>query len=343
MSRYIQQVRLFLFTILLFALHTQVSASEIPWTTDYKEAISRSKKELKPVFLYFTGSDWCGWCIKMDKEILTSDEFIDPVKDKFIFVKIDFPIYSTLNEKLVNQNDMLKDKYDIRGFPTVVILDPQQKQIAVLNYNANGPKAFANTLLKLLNEQHEFHKELKDLDKKSATDLQKLYEQATRLGKVEQKKEILQAGLTCDDSLFFLKEQYHQLLQDGKIANLSTQEVRAKLLAKDPYNKKHTHYDVALLDFEALAKNLKDQKSADSAVKPLQAYLDRFGKKDLEYAWKIELTISQVYASKNQQDKALAYAKASHSHAPEKHKTDLSKAIISLEQSSNMIGDASED
>src|SRR5437879_3290811 len=101
MTRYIQ---LFSFILLLAFSGTCRAAEEIPWATNYDQAVELSKKEQKPLFLYFTGSDWCGWCWKMDKEILSTSDLIDAVKNKFIFVKIDFPIYTNLDTKVAQQN-----------------------------------------------------------------------------------------------------------------------------------------------------------------------------------------------------------------------------------------------
>ena len=310
--------------------------------TDYEAAIARGKKEAKPIFLYFSGSDWCSWCYKLDDEILKSPDFINLVGDKFIFVKIDFPIYTALDAKLIKQNEELKEKYNIHGFPTIILLDDDLNQISHLNYREGGGKAYADYLLKILKEHEDFQKGVKSIKTQSSASLQKLYEKATSLGMDDEAQTVLKEGITREDTLFFLKENYRILLADGQINATEAKKVRADLLAKDPENKKHIHYDVAILDFEALSKNLPRTKIADDVLKPLQDYVAKFGEKDAKNRWKMEMTISQVYRSKKQFDKALTYAKASREHAPSYLKLDIAKLINEIDQAQDTIAEASE-
>lgn len=336
-----------LFFLLAFAciapaLHAQDEKKELTWMTDYNDAIALSKKEAKPIFLYFSGSDWCSWCYRMDDEILKSPDFIKLVGNKFIFVLIDFPIYKALDAKLIKQNEELKEKYNVRGFPTIILLDADQTQIAQLNYREGGGKAYADYLLKILKEHEDFQKGVKSIKTQSSASLQSLYEKATSLSMSVEAQTILKEGITREDTLFFLKEYYRILLSNGQISGSIAKKVRAHLLAKDPDNKKHIHYDVAILDFEALSKSLPYLKIADEVLKPLQDYVAQFGDKDTKNRWKMEMTISQVYRSKNQLDKAIFYAKASKEHAPSYLKLDIAKLVSEIDQAQDAIAEAPE-
>lgn len=128
----------------------QTSATAINWMTDFEQATGQAKRESKPLFLYFTGSDWCPWCIQMDKEILSTPEFQEALAEKLIFVKIDFPKNEILHEKQIGQNERLAKEYNVKGFPTVILLDPNLKQIATLYYNGDTGAGFAKLVLKTL-------------------------------------------------------------------------------------------------------------------------------------------------------------------------------------------------
>ena len=82
--------------ILLIAFLTLTSMSiqaqeELTWHTDMSKATDISIKENKPMFLFFTGSDWCGWCIRLQKEVFKTPEFIKWAKDNVVLVELDFP------------------------------------------------------------------------------------------------------------------------------------------------------------------------------------------------------------------------------------------------------------
>ena len=116
------------------------------WTTNYAEAVKTAQSTGKNILLFFTGSDWCGWCKKMQDEIFTSPDF-KAAEDKFVFVEIDFPMKTRLPEELARQNNTLKQKYAISGFPTVVILDTSENKVLETGYQPGGGKAYLNYLL----------------------------------------------------------------------------------------------------------------------------------------------------------------------------------------------------
>jgi len=134
--------------------HAQAS-SEIQWVSDFEKAKSIAKKESKPIFLYFTGSDWCPWCKKMNKEILSTPEFQQAMAHKAVFVMVDFPRQSKLDEKTQSQNDKLSSTYKVRGFPTVVLLDSKLNVIDTLHYQAGGGAAYAKKLQDVLDSYNK--------------------------------------------------------------------------------------------------------------------------------------------------------------------------------------------
>jgi len=113
------------------------------WQTDYKAALAQAAKENKPVLLDFTGSDWCGWCIKLDKETFSQPEFKTFAEKNLVLVTVDFPRNATQSADVKKQNGELQKKFGVDGFPTLVLLDSKGKEIARNpGYLAGGPKAF---------------------------------------------------------------------------------------------------------------------------------------------------------------------------------------------------------
>ena len=99
----------------------------------------------------FSGSDWCGWCRKMDAEVFTKDRFVREASKKFVLVSVDSPrdksILSALARK---QNSALAEKYEVRGYPTVVIVDPDGKEVKRHSgYRAGGPNGYLKYLREL--------------------------------------------------------------------------------------------------------------------------------------------------------------------------------------------------
>ena len=104
---------------LLLALTVSLStAAGEGWMTDFEAAKQKAAAENKDLLVDFTGSDWCGWCIKLVDEVFKHDVFKQGAADNFVLVELDFPQdKSKLDEATQKQNEMLQKKYSIQGFP----------------------------------------------------------------------------------------------------------------------------------------------------------------------------------------------------------------------------------
>jgi protein disulfide-isomerase len=131
------------------ALLVRVDAGELQWMTDLPKAQAQAKAEHKLVMLDFTGSDWCGWCIKLDREVFSKPEFAEYAKKNLVLVEVDFPRTKKQSGELKKANQSLQDKYKIEGYPTIIVLDESGKQVGQLGYQPGGPKAFIDELNKL--------------------------------------------------------------------------------------------------------------------------------------------------------------------------------------------------
>jgi protein disulfide-isomerase len=127
----------------------QAGAGELSWMTDVPKAEAKAKTEHKLVMMDFTGSDWCGWCIKLHKEVFSQPEFSDYAAKNLVLVEVDFPRKKEQSDDLKKANQSLQKKYSIEGYPTIIVLDGQGKKVGQLGYMPGGPKAFIAELEKL--------------------------------------------------------------------------------------------------------------------------------------------------------------------------------------------------
>ena len=132
---------------------------ELTWHTDMTKATDVSIKENKPMFLFFTGSDWCGWCIRLQKEVFKTPEFVKWAKENVVLVELDFPRKSQQDEAIKMQNAQLQQQLQVRGYPTVWFVSSTKTAEAKVNlaalgstgYVAGGPEKWleaANQIIK---------------------------------------------------------------------------------------------------------------------------------------------------------------------------------------------------
>jgi len=126
----------------------QLHAAE--WLTDLSTAMDKAKAEKKMVLMDFTGSDWCPPCKALHKTVLTSPEFEAYAETNLILVEVDFPNEKPQTEELKAANKKLARKFEIEGYPTVIVLDAEGKQLSKkVGYSGEKPKNFIADLEKL--------------------------------------------------------------------------------------------------------------------------------------------------------------------------------------------------
>jgi thioredoxin-related protein len=95
----------------------------------------------------FTGSDWCPWCIKLDKETLSQPEFADYAKKNLVLMLLDFPREKPQSDELKKANADLQKKYSVDGFPTLIAIKPDGTVVMTqVGYLEGGPKALIEKL-----------------------------------------------------------------------------------------------------------------------------------------------------------------------------------------------------
>jgi thioredoxin-related protein len=126
---------------LLLCWAAQIQAAE--WLTDLPKALEKAKAEKKLVLMDFTGSDWCPPCKALHSTVLTSKTFEDYADKNLVLVVVDFPNKAEQSSELKKANEALKDEFKIEGFPTVILLDTDRKQLKnLLGYNNESPNEF---------------------------------------------------------------------------------------------------------------------------------------------------------------------------------------------------------
>jgi len=112
-----------------FALHAPTgSAAASGWLDDYHKAQEEAKASHKLLLLNFTGSDWCGWCIRLDQDVFSKSDFKDFATKNLVLLELDFPRpggsrAQAQTAELKKQNLDLARQYNVFGFPTLIVLD----------------------------------------------------------------------------------------------------------------------------------------------------------------------------------------------------------------------------
>ena len=114
------------------------SQEKLVWHEDLKEAITISQKENKPLMLFFTGSDWCGWCIRLQKEVFFKPEFTKWAAENVVLVELDFPRKKAQSQELRTQNAQLQQQFQVRGYPTIWFVKADKNSSGQVNLSQLG-------------------------------------------------------------------------------------------------------------------------------------------------------------------------------------------------------------
>ena len=114
---------------------------------DYDLALARAKTEKKIIVADFSGSDWCFWCQRLDREILTQEAFLSVATNRYVLLMVDSPRDKTrLSEKAKVENPKLVRKYNVTGYPTVLLLDADGKLVGETGFVGGGPENYLRHL-----------------------------------------------------------------------------------------------------------------------------------------------------------------------------------------------------
>lgn len=277
-------------------LAASAAAGEAPWTENAAEAMAAAAKEHKDLLVDFTGSDWCGWCIKLDKEVFGQAPFAAEAPKSFVLLKLDYPRKKELSEAIKKQNDEWQAKYHISGFPTIMLMDAAGKPYAKTGYRPGGPEKYLEHLAELRKAHTQFEEALTK----------------ARSAEGIEKAKLLDAALST---------------LDASLVTGNYSDVADEIVKLDPENKAgmRNKYGAmsALVQIEAAARG----KDLDGAVKLADEALKAYGDTGTA-AQEILFVKSLCFYRKNDKVQAKSVLEAALKAAPDGPKAEQIKMVL---------------
>lgn len=121
------------------------------WLASYSEAVALSQSTSKPIAILFTGTGWCPACMKLEREVISNPEFAQAIGEKFVFLKAEFPDYSE-SSVIASPYKPLVDRYGIKEFPTIVVINANGQLLYTVRYRQGGPQAYTQEMLQKLQQ-----------------------------------------------------------------------------------------------------------------------------------------------------------------------------------------------
>jgi protein disulfide-isomerase len=134
-----------LFAVLFLACSPRPGQA-FEWRTDLAQAAADARQNQRLLLLDFSGSDWCGWCKKLDAEVFSQSAFQEYAASNLVAVLVDFPRRTQLDEKLQAQNERLLQHFRVEGFPTILLFNPEGELVGQLGYQPGGPDVFIQAI-----------------------------------------------------------------------------------------------------------------------------------------------------------------------------------------------------
>jgi thioredoxin-related protein len=275
-------MRMFVTLLSLLAVVALVPArAEDLWTEDFAAAQAQAAKEGKDLLVDFTGSDWCHWCVKLKEEVFSQQAFKDAAPKNFVLVELDYPRKKTQAEAIKTQNKALQAKYEIQGYPSILLMNAKGDVYARTGYQAGGPEKYLEHLNKLHDGKKKYDAALAKARTASGLEKAKLLDEAVTAldpdAALPASQELAKQILELDKSnAAGLKTKYENLAKFQELAacmqggNLeaAVKKIDDILTAKNlPAEKRHElHYHKAM----CLARG----KDKAGAIKNLEAAIE---------------------------------------------------------------------
>lgn len=267
-------------------------------TKDYSKGRDLAEGHACPLALVFTGSDWS----EHSKTLM--EEMFEKLPSELIFVHVDFPELNMQSEAILTQNRVLKEKYEVENFPTIVLLNSKEEEISRLGYPIKGVVDFGRHLKEVGRRYYLLEKRFEEAKQsKKVGELKYCYDEAQSMGAKSLVRTILNEG----------GDVVPELMLEKYIALRGTKEGYTLRAALNAIKSSEVASRLALLDFQE--KN---------SVKPLEQFIDAFGEKSADHCWKMHLVISEFMEDK---EEALEHAQVSHRFAPSEEKSNIAKII----------------
>jgi len=263
------------------------AAAEL-WTDNFAKAKVRARNEGKDLLLDFTGSDWCGWCIKLKAEVFDTEKFKAEAPKKFVLVELDFPQKRKLAEATRKQNDALQGEFGVEGFPTIVLLDSEGRLYAKTGYRPGGAQVYLAHLDEFRKVRAERDKLLAEADKVKGVERAKILDKMIELmargdiGPMENRPWLEEIVKLDDRNEAGLKAKYEKMIRLAdavKLAQAGKLDEALKAADAAAADLKLTGPDLQdALYLKALVLHMRGDDAAAKAA--LQAALDAAPKSD---------------------------------------------------------------
>jgi thioredoxin-related protein len=276
----------------IVALHGSAFAGGEGWSSDYagsKKLAAESKKDL---LIDFTGSDWCGWCIKLNDEVFKHDEFKNGVKDSFVLVELDYPKdKSKLTEAVQKQNEVLNEKYAVQGYPTILLCDAEGRPYAATGYEKGGPADYVTHLNKLRG-----NKAKRDEALKSASELEGAAKAKALIAALD--------GMELEDTM--IANFYGEVIEQIKDADPKDETGFGKKAATKE----------RMTGFQNALQELAANQDMDGAITLVDKTLKEGGF-DTEETLQMMMTRAVIFAQQEKFDEALKAVDDAKAYAPD--------------------------
>ena len=198
-------------------------AADELWIEDnMPAAMEKAKAEGKDILIDFTGSDWCGWCIRLKDEVFSQSEFKTAMPENYVLVMLDYPARKPQTDEVKAHNAEWQQKFEIRGYPTSGLTDANGEEYARTGYREGGPGPYLEHINKLRDGKVKRDEALAAAEEATGVEKARLLDSAMSIEDIvvpdrEAKMEMI-ISLDADNEAG-LKEKYEQLLAELKMQN----------------------------------------------------------------------------------------------------------------------------
>lgn len=315
--------------VVLAAKETESIPSTV-WVSNYEQALFESRSQDKYLFLFFNGSDWSPWGMKLAKEAFRSEPFLSQVTDCFVLFEADFPCYEIQDSHTVERNNYLKSVFGVYEFPSVILLDPKEREVARFSggMTYDSSEELGAMFVKIFENDRLLSKAYESLSEASIHELKEYYHRFKENRSQEMMQSVLEKGVNLGDD-FFLFEKLRLLMNSGRMDSEECKNLKKLLLNNRQMNLKEKSFTIALMEFQELVDRYKKsgQREPEAVLSPLKNYLLQFEHIEDESRWRIEMMMAQFYLDSDLRSPALKHAELAFDCAPPEMKDRIFQSL----------------
>jgi hypothetical protein len=313
-----------LFILYFVVCFVSLANCEHYWQKEETQVLQLAKKENLPIIAVFIGQQGCPWSKKLQEEVLEHPHFSQQLLSDAIL----WQVALSGEEK----DKAIREQYHIQTAPIILLLDPQGKEFARMEYAPFSASEYATEINSLIEHFQEICVALAKAEVSfDEASWQNLYKQSKAFSVPCFAQVILERGVQQEKGTFFHLEKLATLLEKHKLKHPAVLKCKKQLLERDPNNQFGTQFKIAALEFNKLMGKSKNNDHPEKVIAPLLQYIHQFGKTDQENLWKAELMVAKYLSGKKLFAQALEYAQASHEVAPESAKPQILQTMNEIQ------------